>query len=434
MGRLAMLLITALLLTSWPAPASAAPLPQSAPCATAVAAAIAQRGKPYVWGAKGPNSFDCSGLTWWAWKQAGYEIGISTWDQAVAGVSIPCRLADLDGNNTRCWEPGDLIFARSTGGQHVAMYIGEGLFADAYNGGTGVIIHAVENDSYYQGNFWQARRIVDCDGVSVTIPPADTLPAGQTVALEDIPDVLRAVYFSVPQCGACNADGSTILPFVPWSDRFPSGWELLNPVVAVRTLFSWLAWQIGEFIRQLICWLLAIAQMFANIAAGIANVVVSGINLLWKALIFIWLTLRAWFYAFWELFEALRASLATLSLPTLDLGQLGAWFGLALDLVFAIWATVGQVISLFLTLIGIGLNVLGYVGGLVLGLLALFQAVNIEDTPIILAEDHHPFYYFVRGSADAILDSPIWWMVHLMWGLAWIAFIYWLTRFLSKEA
>ncbi len=41
----------------------------------AVKAALSKLGRPYVWGAKGPSSFDCSGLTQWAWRQAGVNLG-----------------------------------------------------------------------------------------------------------------------------------------------------------------------------------------------------------------------------------------------------------------------------------------------------------------------------------------------------------------------
>lgn len=81
----------------------------------AVNAALSKQGSSYVWGAKGPSTFDCSGLTYWAYKTAGVTIGGSTKTQVGEGRSVSA--SDL--------KPGDLIFYYSPV-SHVAMYIGNG--------------------------------------------------------------------------------------------------------------------------------------------------------------------------------------------------------------------------------------------------------------------------------------------------------------------
>lgn len=63
-----------------------------------VRAALAKVGVPYVWGAKGPNAFDCSGLTGWAWRQFGVGLGPDTYTQIHQGRRVDSPL------------PGDLIF------------------------------------------------------------------------------------------------------------------------------------------------------------------------------------------------------------------------------------------------------------------------------------------------------------------------------------
>jgi len=73
----------------------------------AVAAAMGKRGRPYVWGAKGPNVFDCSGLTQWAWRQAGVQLGGDTYAQVRQGVAVPPDQV----------RAGDLIFPRSSFGE-----------------------------------------------------------------------------------------------------------------------------------------------------------------------------------------------------------------------------------------------------------------------------------------------------------------------------
>lgn len=64
----------------------------------AAQAALSKLGRPYVWGAKGPNSFDCSGLTQWAWRQAGVQLGGDTYSQIKQCVAVPpgqVRAGDL---------------------------------------------------------------------------------------------------------------------------------------------------------------------------------------------------------------------------------------------------------------------------------------------------------------------------------------------------
>jgi cell wall-associated NlpC family hydrolase len=93
------------------APAIRRPTPGAA---RAVAFALAQRGKPYQWGAEGPDAFDCSGLTWAAWRAAGVTI-----PRTAAG-----QLAGLPRVRGRV-RPGDLLIYRTAGPtrRHVAMVV-----------------------------------------------------------------------------------------------------------------------------------------------------------------------------------------------------------------------------------------------------------------------------------------------------------------------
>ena len=84
---------------------------------TVVNLAYAQLGKPYVWGAEGPNSFDCSGLIHYIYKQVGVSMPRSSKEQSNVGTKI--NKSDL--------QSGDLIFSSTdgTGGvSHVAIYVG----------------------------------------------------------------------------------------------------------------------------------------------------------------------------------------------------------------------------------------------------------------------------------------------------------------------
>ncbi|WP_145978759.1 NlpC/P60 family protein [Granulicoccus phenolivorans] len=104
--------------------AAAAPAPAGASgrAATAVAFAIAQNGKPYSFGATGPGSYDCSGLTGAAWKAAG--VSLPRTSQAQYGVGTPVAKSDL--------QPGDLVFYYS-GISHVGIYVGDGMIFHASN-------------------------------------------------------------------------------------------------------------------------------------------------------------------------------------------------------------------------------------------------------------------------------------------------------------
>ena len=110
---------------------TAHPAPATNPSAeTAVRAALSQLGKPYVWGAVGPDSFDCSGLTMWAWAKAG--VSLSHYSAAQYAETQRVDLKDL--------QPGDLVFYYHPI-EHVAMYIGNGQMVEAPH--TGAFVRAV---------------------------------------------------------------------------------------------------------------------------------------------------------------------------------------------------------------------------------------------------------------------------------------------------
>ena len=104
--------------------------------AQALAAALSRRGDPYVWGAAGPDEFDCSGLVVWAFAQEGISLPHFTGDLWNSGVHI--SRADL--------EPGDLVFFFADI-SHVGIYLGDGLMVDAPDFGEVVRVEPV---------FWSA--------------------------------------------------------------------------------------------------------------------------------------------------------------------------------------------------------------------------------------------------------------------------------------
>jgi cell wall-associated NlpC family hydrolase len=111
----------------------------------AVAFARAQLGKPYVYGATGPNAYDCSGLTLAAYASVG--IGLPRTSQQQWSVGTPVSAL----------QPGDLVFFNptSTGPSHVGIYIGNGQMIDAPRTGAYVRIDNIAGFGTYLG----ARRV-----------------------------------------------------------------------------------------------------------------------------------------------------------------------------------------------------------------------------------------------------------------------------------
>ncbi|MCX5399212.1 NlpC/P60 family protein [Streptomyces sp. NBC_00102] len=110
--------------------------------AKALAFAESQIGKPYVWGATGPASYDCSGLTQAAWREAGVDLPRTTWDQVNVGTRV--ATADL--------QPGDLIFFYDDI-SHVGIYKGDGMMVHAPKPGA----YVREESIYYMPIYGSVR-------------------------------------------------------------------------------------------------------------------------------------------------------------------------------------------------------------------------------------------------------------------------------------
>jgi cell wall-associated NlpC family hydrolase len=123
----------------------------SGPAAAAISYALAQAGKPYEWGAAGPDAFDCSGLVFAAYASAGITIGRTTFQWREDGPAIP--LSQI--------QPGDLLFSAGSDGTnadpgHVVMYLGGGQVIQAPQAGEDVQVDPL-----------------DLSGVVVATRPAD---------------------------------------------------------------------------------------------------------------------------------------------------------------------------------------------------------------------------------------------------------------------
>ena len=99
----------------------------------AVRAALSRLGRPYVWGATGPDQFDCSGLVQWSYAHAGIHLERTTYQQINDGIPVPRSQV----------RPGDLIFPHAG---HVQMAIGHNLVVEAPYSGASVRISPLGNN------------------------------------------------------------------------------------------------------------------------------------------------------------------------------------------------------------------------------------------------------------------------------------------------
>ncbi|NKQ56538.1 NlpC/P60 family protein [Amycolatopsis sp. K13G38] len=108
----------------------------------AIDVALSKLGDPYVWGATGPDQFDCSGLMVYSYGKAGVSLPRTAASQQSAGVAVPLSAI----------QPGDLLFEGSPA-YHVVMYLGDGKVVQAPTSGDVVKVSAVPN------NVVNARRV-----------------------------------------------------------------------------------------------------------------------------------------------------------------------------------------------------------------------------------------------------------------------------------
>jgi len=138
-----------------PVTAAAAP---TAALGAMLSAAMSRRGLPYVYGAAGPGSFDCSGLVQWSFAQAGITMPRTAAEQALAGPAVP--VSQL--------QPGDLLFYHTDPTapgyiSHVGIYLGNGWMIQAPQPGMDVeVVHA-----YFGAEFAGAVRVSPAQAAAV---------------------------------------------------------------------------------------------------------------------------------------------------------------------------------------------------------------------------------------------------------------------------
>ena len=112
-------------------------------------------GKKYVWGATGPHTFDCSGLTQWVYRDVGINIPRVSRDQARVGQYV----------NYHQLKRGDMVFfdtKKKKNGvvSHVGIYLGSGNFIHASSSAKKVVIYNFEEKPFYKERFMWGRRVI----------------------------------------------------------------------------------------------------------------------------------------------------------------------------------------------------------------------------------------------------------------------------------
>lgn len=162
--------------------------------ADAVTWALTQRGKPYVWGATGPNSYDCSGLVQAAYKHLGLTTPRTTYDMVGQGSNLqPVTKANL--------APGDLIFSNwgGTPSSHVGIYTGEGSIIEAPEPGKNVMVTKLGPG--YWSHVDNLRRVPGTTNGPGGGQPGGGQPGGISGAITDIGNALLAPLGWIPTPG-----------------------------------------------------------------------------------------------------------------------------------------------------------------------------------------------------------------------------------------
>ncbi len=185
------------------------PLPAPVPTTSvALTWAFAELGRPYQWGAAGPSSFDCSGLTQFVWRAAGVQIPRVAAEQYTWTVPVP--VDEL--------LPGDLVFFGTTDIHHVGIYIGGGLMINAPHAGDVVRVSPI---------WWS-----DLAGFGRVHAPGRPVPPHYTPSLaEPAPAAVVSTSGTVPSQSPSTAP-STSRPRRAPGSAYPAGEQ---PTTSVST-------------------------------------------------------------------------------------------------------------------------------------------------------------------------------------------------------
>jgi hypothetical protein len=233
-----------------------------------------------------------------------------------------------------------------------------------------------------------------------------------------IPDLVAYVTFTLP-------DPDTWWPAEPE----PPGPGAIDFIGQALYPFQWLGWLVRMAVRQAVVIGITLAQYGATFLAAGINAVLGIVNTLARLLILMWLHWRSAIYAGWGMFASIRERLYALVCST---AAIQPWLAFLLDLLALALDIIGQALRFIQATFAALLGLLGWMTGLSLGLLISITAqLEVTTVPPQLTETDL-IYRMVRGFSEGIRDSAIGWLLYLIWGMCYVAFLLWLSRFLSS--
>lgn len=247
-----------------------------------------------------------------------------------------------------------------------------------------------------------------------TTPPVPPPPA--PVDWSTIPDLVGYLSLTVPS--PVDLIGCEVQPSQEsWQD--------------VGYYWRLLIWHLRDLYRQLICFLLNMLQIMLNGLSALINVVLRGLNGIWRLLVFIWSTVRVWLYNAFYLFEIFRDMWRGIEQFII---LVNAWLTAALAIILQALGLIAALVVLIGRFVLSLLGAIGWIGAIAIGtLLAIIAQMRGNTVPVQLS-DTHPAYLVMRGLLDSFLDSWFGWLFILIFAMAYVAFIFWMSRFLNGNA
>jgi hypothetical protein len=158
-------------------------------------------------------------------------------------------------------------------------------------------------------------------------------------------------------------------------------------------------------------------------------VITSGINALFKLLLLLWLALRGYFVSLWAMLESMRDLLYGLQF---GFDMFAGWLAMIGDAAWLLIQFIGRIIFLLGQLVMAVMGGIAWIGGLFIGMWLQIQLAIAGTTVPVQLGDTHIIYRATRGMLEGVRDSAIGWVFVLLWGMAYVAFVAWLARFMSS--
>jgi hypothetical protein len=191
-------------------------------------------------------------------------------------------------------------------------------------------------------------------------------------------------------------------------------------------LLTWLAWLVRDVMLQVFCLLLMVLQWVINLLVAAFNGMLYGLNMGWRFAVFAWLTLRQVLYALWGWLDIVLIVLVAIRD---GFALLGAWLAALGNIVMLVIGWLTELAILLLSTMLAVIGMLGWLVGLTLGVILDILAGMGADTLPAGLDYQHGALWLLRGVLDALLESPLGFVVYIGIGFVYLQLIIWITRY-----